>query len=46
MLRDDLEGWDRGMGGKLEREGFYMYLQRIHIVVQQKLAHQCKAIIL
>ena len=34
------------VGGKLKREGFYIYLQLIHVVVQQKLAHHCKAITL
>ena len=47
VLCDNLEGWDGGLlGGKLKREGFYIYLQLIHMVVQQKLAHHCKAIIL
>jgi len=47
VLCDNLEGGDGGLlGGKLKREGFYIYLQLIYIVVQQKLAHHCKAIIL
>ena len=33
------------MGGKLKREGIYVYLELIHAVAQQKLTH-CKAIIL
>ena len=33
LLCDDLEGWD-GCG---EREGIYVYLQLIHVVVQQKI---------
>ena len=35
MLCDDLEGF--GAGGKLKREGIYVYLWLIHVVVQQKL---------
>ena len=39
-----------GMGGRLrresQREGMYVHLELIHIVVQQKLTHHCKAIIL
>ena len=44
-LSDDLEGWDGGIG-RLKKEGIYVYIQLIHIVVQQKLAPYCKAIIL
>ena len=42
MFRDDLEGWDEGLGigEKLKREGIYVFLQLIHVVVQQKLAQQ------
>ena len=40
MLCDDLEGWDGELGGKLKREGIYVFLQLIHVVVQQKLAQQ------
>ena len=38
MHCDDLEGWDGdgGMGGMLKRKRIYVYLQLIHIVVQQK----------
>ena len=37
MLCDDLEGWDWGeVGGRLKREGIYVYLWLIHVVVQQK----------
>ena len=33
-VMDDLEGWDGGgLGGRLKREGIYVYLQLIHIVV-------------
>lgn len=39
VLRGDLEGW----GG---REEVYVYIQLIHMVVQQKLTQLCEAIIL
>ena len=44
-LCDDLEGWDAEVGGRLEREGIYVYLQLSHIV-QQKLTERGKAVIL
>ena len=44
-LCDDLEGWDAEVGGRLEREGIYVYLQLSHIV-QQKLTEGGKAVIL
>ena len=31
---------------RLKRDGIHIYLQLIHIVVQQKLTQHCKAIIL
>ena len=34
------------MGGRLKREGMYLYLPLIHTVVQQKLTQHCKAVIL
>ena len=34
------------MGRRLQREGTYVYKWLIHFVVQQKLTHPCKAIIL
>ena len=44
---DDLEGWMvGGVGGRLQREGIYVYIELIHFVVQQKLTQHCKAIIL
>ena len=47
MLCDDLEGWGGGgMGGRVEREGIYVYILLIHVIVQQKLIQHCKAIIL
>ena len=33
LLCDDLEGWDGGMGGRLKREGIYVYIWLIHVVV-------------
>ena len=48
MLCDHLEGWDGGggVGGKLKREGTYVYLWLICVVVWQKPTQHCKAIIL
>ena len=44
---DDLEGWMvSGVGGRLQREGIYVYIELIHFVVQQELTQHCKAIIL
>ena len=37
--------WPRGMGGRLKREGIYIYLQLIHVIWQKPIQH-CKAIIL
>lgn len=38
MLRDNLEGWDWGeVGGRIKREEIHVFLQLIHIDVQQKL---------
>ena len=49
MLCDDLEGWDKE--GEREAQeggdvGIYICIQLFHFVVQQKLTHHCKAIIL
>ena len=39
----DLDGWDGGAGvGGRHKEGIYVYLQLIHLVVQQKLIQYCK----
>ena len=46
MLCDDLEGEDGRVGGRLEGEGTYVYIQLIHVVEQQKLTQHCKAVIL
>ena len=44
---DDLEGWMvSGVGGRLQREGIYGYIELIHFVVQQELTQHFKAIIL
>ena len=34
------------VGGRLKREGMYVYIWLINFVVQQKLAQHCEAIIL
>ena len=40
------EGWEVVVvGGRLQREGIYVYFWLIHLVLQQKLAQHCKAII-
>ena len=44
MLCDDLKGWDGG-GGRLKREGTYVYTRLIHIVVQQQPTQHSKLII-
>ena len=33
------------MGGRFKKEGIYVYIELLHIVVQQKLIQHCKAII-
>ena len=43
-LCDDLERWDE-VGGRLMREGIYVYIQLIRIIVQEKLTQHCKAVI-
>ena len=45
-LCDDLEGQDGRRGGRLEREGIYVYLQLIHIAVRQKPTKHHRAIFL
>ena len=35
VLCDDLEGWDGRAGGRLKREGIYVYVQLIHDVVRR-----------
>ena len=46
MLCDDLEGWDRGEDGeRLKTEEIHVYLQLVHIVVQQKLTQHYNEII-
>ena len=47
MLCDSLEVWELvGVGRRFKRKGIYVYLWLIHIVVRQKPAQHCKAIIL
>ena len=44
-----LEGWDREGGREVQEGGdmgIYVYIQLIHFIIQQKLTHHCKAIIL
>ena len=47
QLCDDLEGWDgAGVRGRRKWEGICVYIEPIHVVVQQKVTHHCKAIVL
>ena len=49
MLCDDLEGWDREDGREAQEGGDMgtcICIWLIRFVVQQKLTHNCKAIIL
>ena len=49
MLCDDLKGWDREGGRKMQEGGdmgIYVYVELIHFIVQQKLTQHCKEIIL
>lgn len=39
-------GWESAMGGRLQREGMYVYLQLTHVVVWQKLTQHYKAFLL
>lgn len=38
-----LKQWGR-VGGRLKEEGIYVYLQLIHIVIQQKPIQHCKTV--
>ena len=43
----NLEGWmEQEMGGRIKREGIYIYLWLIHVEVLQKTTQFCKAIVL
>ena len=42
MLCDNENGWDGGLGGRLKKEGIYVYKELTHIDVQQKLTSHCK----
>ena len=44
MICDEVEGWVRG--GRLHREGTYVYVGLVHVVLKQKLTQHHKAIIL
>ena len=49
MLCDHLEGWDREDGREMQEGGdmgISVCVWLIHFVIQQKLTHHCKAIIL
>ena len=46
MLCDDLKEWNAGAKGRVRREGIYVYIELIYIVVQQKLTQHSKAILL
>ena len=47
VLCEDLEGWDWGrVGGRSKREGLYVYIQLIHLVIKQKLMQHYRVIIL
>ena len=42
MLRDDLEGRDRGVGGRLKKAGTYVCSWLIHIVdLEKEMATHC-----
>ena len=42
MLCNDLEGWDGRRGPRLGKEGLYIQLWLIHVVVWQKPTQHCK----
>ena len=44
VLCDDLEGWDGRCGVGVKRERIYVYIELIHVAVQQKLKY-CKTTI-
>ena len=47
IVCDNLEGWHGvGVGKRLKREGMYVYLWLIHVVIWHKPTQHCKAIIL
>ena len=46
MLWGDLQGWDEGVGGGSRREGLYVHVQLIHVVLQQKLTRHGNTVIL
>jgi len=44
VLCDAPEGRKGRVGGRLKREGMYVYLWLIHVVVTQKVTQHCKAV--
>ena len=46
VLCDDLDGRSGRVGRRLKREGICVYIQLIHVAVEQKLTQHCKAITL
>jgi len=46
VLCDDPEEWGGGVRGRLKGEGIYVYIQLIHIIVQQKLIQHLKQLFL
>ena len=45
MLCDGLEWWNGSrVGGRFRREGIYVYIELIYVIVQQELTQHCKAI--
>ena len=45
IFLDSLDGWDGGVGVRSKRNGIYVYINLIYVVVQQKWTQHCKAII-
>ena len=41
-----IRGMGPGVGGRSKREGIYVYIQLIHLIVQRKLTQHCEAILL
>ena len=37
VLCDKENGWDEGLGGRLKKQGIYIYKELTHVDVQQKL---------
>lgn len=43
ILCDDLDGWDEAIGRRFRKEGIYVYLRLMHVVVWWKPIQHCKA---